>query len=443
MRIPRTVLAAALAALAAPPLSAGLVTAEDGFAVETVMPGGPVVAQLDDGRILLSTGTFGADELSVFVPGGPPQLFADGFGSLAGLAQSPVTRQIVVGDSFGPTPLWILEDLDGDGDALDPGERVPHPATLPTLSNGETPLPFDLVFRPGTDELLVSGSTPFGVDPVLGVVVRVAGASASVFAEGLGLAGGMTFAGDELFVADLDETTFVGRVLTLVDVDGDGDALDPGESVEFATGLSGASDLVRAADGSFYLSGLTDPDDVSGAVGRLLPDDDGDGTTDGVDELVFDGFAFAGNLTLFENAGPFVPGVDGLGRLHVGDFTVPDGDRTIRGAPFCDLSIVGSVSTSAPFDVVVEAAVGAETLFVLSLDATPSTLTGIADVCFGFGAPFLVVGGGLVGGAGQTVTSVSLEGAGGAVGMPLAVQGFCVEDGRVGVGDGLVSTILP
>ena len=437
------ILSAALLAALALPSPAGVVTTPDGFDVETVTPGGPLVTQLADGRVLLSTGVFGADELSVSLPGGQTQLFARGFGSIAGVAESPLDGTIVVGDSFGATPLWRLTDLNADGDALDPGENVPHPAVLPVLANGAAPLPFALVFRPGTDELYMTGSTPFAVSPLLGVVVRIEGGAASVYAEGFGFAGGATFVGDALFVADLDAATFLGRVVALTDGNADGDALDAGETVTFADALSGASDVVRAGDGTVYVSGMTDPADFSGAVARLLPDDDGDGATDGVDELYFDGFAFAGNLTLFESAGPFIPGSAGAGRLHVGDFSVSGGDRAIRSTPFCDLMVDGSFSTSTPFDVVIEAAFGAQTVFVLALDTAPSTLTGIADVCFGFGAPFLIVSGGTVGGAGQTLTSVSLGGAGGAIGLPLACQAFALEAGRVGASEGLVAPILP
>lgn len=441
MRLTPVLSAATLAALAFPS-PAGVVTTADGFDVETVFPGGPLVTQLADGRVLLGTGVFGDDALSVSLPGGLTQLFAEGFGSIAGVAQSPLDGTIVVGDSFGAVPLRVLADLNADGDALDPGENVPHPAMLPVLANGAAPLPFDLVFRPGTGELYMTGSTPFGISPLLGVVVRIEGAAASVWAEGFGFTGGATFVDETLLVADLD-ATFTGRVVALRDDNADGDALDAGEAVPFADALSGASDVVRAADGHVYVSGQTDPADFSGAVARLAPDADGDGMTDGVDALYFDGFAFAGNLTLFELGGPFVPGTAGGGRLHVGDFSVAGGDRAIRSTPFCDLTVDGSFSTSAPFDVAIEAAFGAQTVFVLALDTAPSTLTGLADVCFGFDAPFLIVSGGTVGGAGQTFTSVSLTGAGGAIGLPLAMQAFAIEAGRVGASPGIVAPIVP
>ena len=65
-----------------------------GFNFESVPAAGPAVTQLLDGRILVSTGFFGADELSVLQPDGTAVLFATGFGSLAGVAQSPVTGDI-------------------------------------------------------------------------------------------------------------------------------------------------------------------------------------------------------------------------------------------------------------------------------------------------------------------------------------------------------------
>src|SRR5262245_5505644 len=171
-----TFLASAALFAALPAARAGVITTPSGFNVET-QAGPGLFAILPDGRALYSTGFFGADQLSLRQPDGTLTLFATGFGSLAGLAQSPVTGDIVVGDSFFAPALRVLRDLNHDGDTLDAGEDTPHPAVLPVLSNGAAPLPFDLQFKPGTDELYLSGSTPFGINPTLGVVLRIAGAT--------------------------------------------------------------------------------------------------------------------------------------------------------------------------------------------------------------------------------------------------------------------------
>src|SRR5262245_29360187 len=220
-----TFLASAALFAALPAARAGVITTPSGFNVET-QAGPGLFAILPDGRALYSTGFFGADQLSLRQPDGTLTLFATGFGSVAGIAQSPLTGDIVVGDSFFAPALRVLRDLNLDGDALDAGEDTPLAVTLPVLANGLPPQPFDLSFRPGTDELYLSGSATNGGGVVSGAVVRIAGGSAAVFVDGLGYAGGMAWAGGTLYTADLTPVIFVGRVLALTDGNADNDALD-------------------------------------------------------------------------------------------------------------------------------------------------------------------------------------------------------------------------
>lgn len=419
-------------------------TVPTGFNFESAPAPGPVAGILDDGTIFLSTGSFGADELSVVHPDGSSTLFATGFGSLAGIARSPVTGDIVVGDSFFAPALRVLRDLNNDGDALDAGEDTAHPVQPGTLPNGLAPLPFALSFKPGTDELYMTGSTPF--DPMAasqGAVLRIVGGSQTQFALGLGFAAGMAWDGDDLYVADLDSTTFVGRVLTLNDADNDGDAMGPGESAEFASALSGASGLVRTQDGTFYLSGLSDTlGDFSGCIGQLLPDLDDDGVTDGYVEAYFDGFAFAGALDLIEGAGGFVPGVAGQGRLFVGDFTFT-GNRVIRSAPNATTTVVGTVADNSTFHVNVSGTPGAAAFDILSLDTAGATIPGIGDLCTGFGGAYLISPPQIIPASGQIAHRVIVKDQPALVGLEIVMQGVVFEGGEYGIGNALEFVIAP
>ena len=405
-----------------------------GFNFETRPLPGSVAGVLADGTVLLSTGSFGADELSRLRPDGTASLYAIGFGSLAGLAQSPLTGRLVVGDS-SPAGLFVLEDLNGDGDCLDPFENEPFGTPLPTLSNGQVLLPEGLAFRPGTDDLYVKGTTTFLHPPVLGAIVRFAGGSVSTFADGTGYGGGLVFDGDVLYAADLSASTSIGRVLALEDADGDGDALDPGEARDFASGLSGASGLARAKDGALYLSGTFDPSYV-GTVTRLAPDTDGDGLSDAVDQEWASGFAFASGLVLVEGSVGLVPGAAGDGTLFVGDYSVA-GTRLVRSAPTAELSLSGSVTNDSIFSLQVAGEPGATPVVVMALDTAGPTLYGIGDLCVGFTLPYIVLNPPALGPSGASSIDVPLHGVGGAVGTAFRCQAFSLLGGDVGLGSTL------
>lgn len=426
----------ALTGLLCVPAIAGDLSSPSGFNVETIPAAGPLALVLADGTRLISTGSFGAAELSVLHPGGATTPWASGFSSLAGIAQSPLTGEVVVGDSSGAVALWILVDANDDGDALDAGEMTPHPATIPLFTNGAAPLPYALVFAPGTDDLYMSGSTPFGGPPTMGGVTRTSGGTMTVYAENMGFAADMVFADDTLYVADVDATFFTGRVWSLTDANADDDAADPGEALVYADFLSGANGLARAADGTLWISGGFDFDDFSSCVGRIFPDADRNGFADGVEECVFDGFSFTGSLFLTEGAGGFNPGAGGDGELLMGDFGF-DGNYLFRTAPLASTTVTGTVAQNSEIHVLVGGASGADALFIISLDTVGVTIPGIGDLGLGFGdlhviSPMLPIGG-----SGEADFEVIFRDLPTLVGLPLVIQGVTLEAGEIGLGHAL------
>jgi len=425
------------------PTRAGDFSVPAGFNFESAPIGGPVVGFLLDGRALLSTGSFGADELSVQQPDGNVTLFATGFGSLGGVAQSPVTGEIVVGDSLFRPALSVLVDSNGDGDALDAGEHVAHAAQPMLLDNGSAPAPFELDFKPGTDELYMHGST--FTTPPLGVVTRTVGGVMTIWADGMGFPGSQLWDGPSLRVCDLSPS-FVGRVLTLTDLNADGDALDAGESVEFASGLSGAGGLVKAQDGKFYVSGLLDTivgGDFSGCIGRLLPDGNGDGISDGYIEAYFDGFVFPEGMQLIEGPAGFGPGAAADGRLLVNDFTFPGGTRVIRSAPHASAGVVGEIANDSAFEVRVSGRPGGVAFFLASLDVSGSTLAGIGDLDIGLSVPPYVSSFQLLSPPGTAGWDIVLHDVPALVGQPLGIQGVVAFGGEYGLAAPLGFVIAP
>lgn len=434
-------LPALLATLAPRALSSDVVV-PSGFNAETRLAAGPLVAVLADGTAVLSTGFFGAEQLSLQHADGTVSLYAQGLGSLSGLAQSPASGVLVAGDSFSAVPLLVIEDLNDDGDALDAGEVAPHPVALPVLQGSAPPLPFSVGFRPGApaDELYVSASTP-------GVVLRIAGGTAAVFADGFDYPACMAWGGDTLYMAH-NTTTFAGEVYALTDGNHDGDALDPGEKVLFASGLSGASGLVRASDGHLYLSGGFGPD-FSGGLARLAPDLDRNGTSDAIDPAWAWGLgSFSSSLVLIEGAGGFAPGTAADGELWCGEF-LPDfgpplaGNVIVRSAPHAALSLTGQVANNQSFSLHLQGETGSQGVAVFALDQEGVTLHGIGDLALGFGAPYLIAPLGAIGVSGQVSLTLTLHEVGGAVGLPFTLQAFAQKLGEVGCSNALDLVVLP
>lgn len=421
-------------------LPAAALTAGDrvpsGFTLETITLA-PLAAVLEDGTELFSTGTFPNDELTARAPDGMTQLYATGFGSLAGVAQSPVSGFQVAGDSANATALWLLRDLNDDGNCLGPGEMVafdPQPPVLTNAPTPEAPLPFDVVYRPGTDELYMSGSTP---TDGYGAVTRSVGGVVTVYAEGFGFAGDMVWDGDVLYLGDVEfDAMFnaTGFVYALQDLNDDGDALDSGEVSLVVGDLPGSSGLQQAADGALYVG-----TGFGGTVARVVPD--GTGPALSVELDYFTGFGFAALQSLVEGPGGFVPGVAGNGELRVGDFA--NGDVRIRSAPFATLEVDGEVANNSAFDVVVKGTPLQEATFILSFDPVGVTLPGVADLAVGFDAPWAIAPLKPLDDQGCLRVGFAIHGQPGLVGQSLAIQGFTLEDDRWGVSNGIVSVIAP
>ena len=438
-----TALAAAVAALAAasPAALAQGAVVPSGFNAETRLAAGPMIAVLADGTRVLSTGSFGADQLSLQHADGTVTLYAQGLGSLSGFVQSS-SGALVAGDSFSAVPLVVIDDLNHDGDALDPGEVAPHPVRLPVLQGSDPPLPFALSLRPGAarDELYVSASNP-------GVVLRVAEGAATVYADGFDYPAGMAWDGDTLYVAQ-STASFVGEVYALTDGNADGDALDPGEKLLFAGGLGGASGLVRASDGQLYLSGVPDPSDFSGAVARLAPDLDHDGQSDAIDPAYVSGLgSFSTSLVLLEGAGGFTAGSAGDGELWCGefkpDFSLLQGNVIVRSAPHAALSLTGVVANNQSFTLHLAGETGSAAVSIFALDQSGTTLYGLGDLAVGFGAPYLVAPLPPIGGSGESTLHLTLHAVGGAVGLPFTLQAFALKGGEVGCSNALELVVLP
>jgi hypothetical protein len=399
MRIPILVLL--ILAAVANRAPAGEIVVPSGINAETRPAPGPVLAWLADGSTLLSTGTFGAEQISRLDPDGTLTVFAEGIGSLAGLAVSPSTGAIVVGDSSGGEPLLVLQDLNGDGDALDPGETAPHPATLPVLEGGTPPVPFALSFRPDAvpEELFITASSP-------GVVLRVIADRATVYADGLQFPAGMVWDGEQLYVAnsDLDPFfNFTGRVMIYTDADGDGDALD-------AVDGDGRSDAVEPA----WASSLG---------------------------------SFSTDLQLAEGPTGLVPGVEGDGELWVTlfqeDFSLLAGNVILRSAPHATTRLHDPLAADTLVELAVHGEPGAGALMVLSLDDQGATLFGIGDLGAGFAAPYLILSLGRIGPHGSATTLVPLHGVGAAAGATVVIQGVTLQAGEVGLGNVLAPVLAP
>ena len=440
---PRSLVLAGLLAASAPSALAQ-VSVPSGFNAETRLAAGPRIEVLDDSTAVLSTGFYGAEQLSLQQVNGTTTLYAQGIGAISGIDQSPSTGALVVGDSHAdfPVRLVLISDLNDDGDALDPGEVAPHPVPLPVLEGSSPPIPFSLGFRPGapTDELYVSASVP-------GVVIKIEGGTASVFADGFVYPAGLAWEGDTLYVAQ-NTVSFTGEIYALTDGNADGDALDPGEKVLFAGGLSGASGLVRASDGHLYLSGGFGPD-FSGGIARLAPDLDRDGASDAVDPHWAWGLgSFSSSLVLTEGAGGFAPGTAADGELWCGEF-LPDfgpplaGNVIVRSAPHAALSLTGQVANNQSFSLHLQGETGSQGVAVFALDQEGVTLHGIGDLALGFGAPYLIAPLGAIGVSGQVSLTLTLHEVGGAVGLPFTLQAFAQKLGEVGCSNALDLVVLP
>jgi hypothetical protein len=141
-----------------------------------------------------------------------------------------------------------------------------------------------------------------------------------------------------------------------------------------------------------------------------------------------------------EGAGGFVPGAGGDGELLVQDFGVA-GWTVLRSAPGATLSLTGAVANNSVFTLSVAGQPGALPLVVLSLDTSGVTLPGVGDLCLGFAQPNVILTLPAIGGGGSSSLTLALHGVDGAVGLPLAIQGFVIESGKIGIGNALDLTV--
>lgn len=113
--------------------------------------------------------------------------------------------------------IWRIEDINGDGDALDVGERT-------------------------------------------------------LWATGGGAFGGMQTVGSAVYAVQPDALSGNGQIVRFMDLNGDGDALDAGERTTWAEGFGQPVDIARDPTGSFYVT-----DAATNAVWRLVDaNNDGD-----------------------------------------------------------------------------------------------------------------------------------------------------------------------
>lgn len=275
-----------------PPLAAGL-KAPRGLSVDGDTL---IIAEQGGGRIL----AVGADGATTPIAEG---IAAGEFTSPEGPTQAGVTAAVKAGDTYyfvvggsagtiagtagvyalapGGAPVLVADLLLYETDNNTGGDV--KPTGEPDIDSN----PFDLV-SDGSGGLFV---TDAGANAVLHIAD---GGAITVFAHFadrenplFGTLGGPTFdqvptglaigPDGALYVTTLTGFPFVkgaARVYRMADGNGDGDALDEGETTTFAEGLTTATDLGFAADGTLYVTEFS-VDMLNRAPGRLVKVADG------------------------------------------------------------------------------------------------------------------------------------------------------------------------
>jgi hypothetical protein len=141
--------------------------------------------------------------------------------------------------------LWRIEDTNGDGDALDVGERIPWadgltgPVEMETL--GQAVYAVESFLDTGSNRIMRLEDLT-GDGDALDIGER------TVWADGLGFPWGLTHDGQgSWFVSDAGNS----NVLRLADLNGDGDVLDVGETTLYAEGITGATSVLFDSGGLF------------------------------------------------------------------------------------------------------------------------------------------------------------------------------------------------
>ena len=215
----------------------------------------------------------------------------------------------LVSESTGGN-VWRIQDVNNDGDALDVGERTLWATGLTLGASLESV---------GAGVFATDVHSP--ISPNLDQVVRLidingdgdaldAGESL-IWADNLSLPLGSWYdSANGFYVAE----QLTGDVLHFSDNNGDGDALDAGESVLFADGIAGARDLLPWGD-DLLVSGLT-----LGEVFKLS-DNNGDGDALDLGERlpVLAGVTSAAGLMADGNGGFFVTSLANAAVYHATD----------------------------------------------------------------------------------------------------------------------------
>src|SRR5262249_3579716 len=169
----------------------------------------------------------------------------------------------------------------------------PDAADLAVLGDGAIPGAFDVLFDPrdasGNSLFVTDASAVFPPSGRL-LAVSASGASAGLLHGGLGLAAGRPATPTQLFVGDVDGSTFEGAVYR-VPLATPGDPLAP-----LVGGLPGIYDLELSGDGSLLATS-------GGAILRIDP-------TTGATSVLASGFGFATGLS--EGEGGVVYALDGF-----------------------------------------------------------------------------------------------------------------------------------
>ena len=182
-------------------------------------------------------------------PGQTETVVAEGFTALAGMDYDAVNGRLIVLDNgleFGGTTgdnVYALTDPFGS--PLDP----PDADDLKILMDGDLPGAFDVLVDPTDPDhlFLTDASEAF---PPLGRLLEasISGGTFNVLESGLGFAAGLASDGTNLFVGDVDGTSFLGLVSQVL-LSTPGAGLDP-----LVAGLAGQFDLELSANGKILSS---------------------------------------------------------------------------------------------------------------------------------------------------------------------------------------------
>ncbi len=217
-----------------------------------------------------SDGDYNAESIYLVSFQTPPssQLFAQGFGNVSSIFYIEETGKFYVvdnnlnGNSEGDT-VWVLEDLNNDGDALDenemrlyaPSGSFPYGADISFDSNGVAyvtdaqGLGSGIVYK--LEDLNQDGDV---MDAGEITVFASHAESSDGYLAGVAVNPNNE---DQIFVNDSS-----GVVRLLQDLNQDGDADDNGETTVFVDGLGGGFDLIFDNEGDLFVSSSVYQGDV-------------------------------------------------------------------------------------------------------------------------------------------------------------------------------------